>query len=152
MEDFRLNNKARFGHFYDVTDKEEQILFHRCSLRVEAYIKAHVYNQEDVYNLRQEVLLKVVEGLNKSYHEKGRFFQWVMTITINMVNDYYRRKKNAPNMVTLDNENMLSCAGEYSLRKRRALWKFERIWQYGKCFSYLLCLKENCFRIFFSLV
>ena len=38
MEDFRLNNKTRFGHFYDVTDKEEQILFHRCSLRVEAYI------------------------------------------------------------------------------------------------------------------
>lgn len=74
MEDFRLNNKTRFGHFYDVTDKEEQILFHRCSLRVEAYIKAHVYNLEDVYNLRQEVLLKVVEGLNKSYHEKGRFF------------------------------------------------------------------------------
>ena len=143
MEDFRLNNKTRFGHFYDVTDKEEQILFHRCSLRVEAYIKAHVYNQEDVYNLRQEVLLKVVEGLNKSYHEKGRFFQWVMTITINMVNDYYRRKKNAPNMVTLDNENMLACAGEYSLRKRRALWEFERIYMAVREVLQLLTLFER---------
>lgn len=74
MEDFRLNNKTRFGHFYDVTDKEEQILFHRCSLRVEAYIKAHVYNQEDVYNLRQEVLLKVVEGLTSHTMKKGVFF------------------------------------------------------------------------------
>lgn len=124
-----FNDKTRFGQFYDATDKEEQILFHRCSLRVEAYIKLHVQNQEDVYNLRQEVLLRVVEGLNKSYHEKGRFFQWVMTITINVVNDYYRRKKNAPNMVTIDNENMLACSGGYSsLKKRRVLWRLERIY------------------------
>ena len=54
-----FNDKTRFGQFYDATDKEEQILFHRCSLRVEAYIKLHVQNQEDVYNLRQEVLLRV---------------------------------------------------------------------------------------------
>ncbi len=128
MKDFHLSNKARFGHFYDVTDKEEQILFHRCSLMVEGYIRTRVHNQEDVCNLRQEVLLKVVEGLNKSYHERGRFFQWVMTITINMVNDFYRRKKNAPNMVTLDNEAVLAYSGEYSLRKARILWKFEHMY------------------------
>lgn len=129
MKKLYFSNKTRFRHLYDETDKEEQILFHRCSLMVEAYIKAHVQNQEDVYNLRQEVLLRVVEGLNKSYHEKGRFFQWVMTIAINMVNDYYRRKKNAPNMVTLDNEAVLACSGEYSLlKRRRVLWKLERIY------------------------
>lgn len=71
MEDFRFNGKTRFGHFYDVTDKEEQILFHRCSLRVEAYIKAHVYNQEDVYNLRQEVLLQDIFFLGLSFREAG---------------------------------------------------------------------------------
>ena len=85
MEKLYPSNKVRFRHLYDKTDKEEQILFYRCSLMVETYIKIHVRNQEDVYNLRQEVLLKVVEGLDKSYHERGRFFQWAMTITINMV-------------------------------------------------------------------
>lgn len=84
MEKLYPSNKVRFRHLYDKTDKEEQILFYRCSLMVETYIKIHVRNQEDVYNLRQEVLLKVVEGLDKSYHERGRFFQWAMTITINM--------------------------------------------------------------------
>lgn len=108
MEKLYPSNKVRFRHLYDKTDKEEQILFYRCSLMVETYIKIHVRNQEDVYNLRQEVLLKVVEGLDKSYHERGRFFQWAMTITINMVNDYYRRKKNAPTMVALDNEAVVA--------------------------------------------
>lgn len=79
MEKLYPSNKVRFRHLYDKTDKEEQILFYRCSLMVETYIKIHVRNQEDVYNLRQEVLLKVVEGLDKSYHERGRFFQWAMT-------------------------------------------------------------------------
>lgn len=46
-------------------------------------------------------------------------------------------------MVTLDNENMLSCAGEYSLRKRRALWKFERIYMAVREVLQLLTLFER---------
>ena len=68
MEDFRLNNKTRFGHFYDVTDKEEQILFHRCSLRVEAYIKAHVYNQSG----------RCLQFTPGSIAESGRRFEQVI--------------------------------------------------------------------------
>lgn len=128
MEKLYPSNKVRFRHLYDKTDKEEQILFYRCSLMVETYIKIHVRNQEDVYNLRQEVLLKVVEGLDKSYHERGRFFQWAMTITINMVNDYYRRKKNAPTMVALDNEAIVAHTAGYSSLKIKFLLKFERVY------------------------
>ena len=50
MEKLYPSNKVRFRHLYDKTDKEEQILFYRCSLMVETYIKIHVRNQEDVYN------------------------------------------------------------------------------------------------------
>lgn len=75
-----------------------------------------------------EVLLKVVEGLDKSYHERGRFFQWAMTITINMVNDYYRRKKNAPTMVALDNEAVVAHTAGYSSLKIKFLLKFERVY------------------------
>ena len=128
MEKLYPSNKVRFRHLYDKTDKEEQILFYRCSLMVETYIKIHVRNQEDVYNLRQEVLLKVVEGLDKSYHERGRFFQWAMTITINMVNDYYRRKKNAPTMVALDDEAVAAHTAECPSRKLKFLLKFERVY------------------------
>lgn len=39
MEKLYPSNKVRFRHLYDKTDKEEQILFYRCSLMVETYIK-----------------------------------------------------------------------------------------------------------------
>ncbi len=41
MEKLYPSNKVRFRHLYDKTDKEEQILFYRCSLMVETYIKIH---------------------------------------------------------------------------------------------------------------
>lgn len=135
MEKLYPSNKVRFRHLYDKTDKEEQILFYRCSLMVETYIKIHVRNQEDVYNLRQEVLLKVVEGLDKSYHERGRFFQWAMTITINMVNDYYRRKKNAPTMVALDNEAVVAHTAGYSSLKNRHKAQRKAKFYINKCRS-----------------
>ena len=37
MEKLYPSNKVRFRHLYDKTDKEEQILFYRCSLMVETY-------------------------------------------------------------------------------------------------------------------
>ena len=102
MGKIRLTDRPKFAYRNEESDSEEYILYHRCSLMVEKYIKMHVHNIEDVYNLRQEVLLKVLEGLDKSYYEQGHFFQWVMTIAVNMVNDYYRRKKNAPVLVALE--------------------------------------------------
>ena len=128
MGKIRLTDRPKFAYRNEESDSEEYILYHRCSLMVEKYIKMHVHNIEDVYNLRQEVLLKVVEGLDKSYHERGRFFQWAMTITINMVNDYYRRKKNAPTMVALDNEAVVAHTAGYPSLKIKLLLKFERVY------------------------
>lgn len=82
-----------------------------------------------MYNLRQEVLLKVLEGLDKSYYEQGHFFQWVMTIAVNMVNDYYRRKKNAPVLVALeDNVAQVFVSEKTFYRKEKQLLKCERIY------------------------
>ena len=41
--------------------------------------------------LRQEVLLRVLNGVRTTYRETGRLLPWVMTITVNVVNDYYRQ-------------------------------------------------------------
>jgi len=51
-----------------------------------------------------------------------------MTITINMVNDYYRRKKNAPTMVALDDEAVVAHTAGCPSRKIKFLLKFERVY------------------------
>ena len=129
MGKIRLTDRPKFAYRNEESDSEEYILYHRCSLMVEKYIKMHVHNIEDVYNLRQEVLLKVLEGLDKSYYEQGHFFQWVMTIAVNMVNDYYRRKKNAPVLVALeDNVAQVFVSEKTFYRREKQLLKCERIY------------------------
>ena len=71
MGKIRLTDRPKFAYRNEESDSEEYILYHRCSLMVEKYIKMHVHNIEDVYNLRQEVLLKVLEGLDKSYYARA---------------------------------------------------------------------------------
>ena len=56
------------------------LFFQRYSVLVERYIRAHVRDVEDVYNLRQEVLLRVLNGVRTTYRETGRLLPWVMTI------------------------------------------------------------------------
>lgn len=68
-----------------------ELFFQRYSVLVERYIRAHVRDVEDVYNLRQEVLLRVLNGVRTTYRETGRLLPWVMTIMVNVVNDYYRQ-------------------------------------------------------------
>lgn len=45
-----------------------------------------------------------------------------------MVNDYYRRKKNAPTMVALDNEAVVAHTAGYPSLKIKLLLKFERVY------------------------
>ena len=54
MGKIRLTDRPKFAYRNEESDSEEYILYHRCSLMVEKYIKMHVHNIEDVYNLRQE--------------------------------------------------------------------------------------------------
>lgn len=95
-------------------EREENILFHRCSLMVEAYISSHVRNVDDAHNLRQEVLLRVLEGLRASYHEKGSFIPWVLAITMNVVRDYYRKKQREPRMIPFNGQFMVVSFREQS--------------------------------------
>ena len=52
-----------------------------------------------------------------------------MTIAVNMVNDYYRRKKNAPVLVALeDNVAQVFVSEKTFYRKEKQLLKCERIY------------------------
>lgn len=73
MEKLYPSNKVRFRHLYDKTDKEEQILFYRCSLMVETYIKIHVRNQEDVYNYNPQIQISAESETKRSiFREKDK--------------------------------------------------------------------------------
>lgn len=44
MGKIRLTDRPKFAYRNEESDSEEYILYHRCSLMVEKYIKMHVHN------------------------------------------------------------------------------------------------------------
>lgn len=78
-------------------ERRRNILFRQCMHIVETYVSSHVRNLDEVSNLRQEALLRICEALSLShYDERGHFESWVLTVTMNVVRDYYRRKQKCP--------------------------------------------------------
>lgn len=88
----------------ELNEEEKKKLFQKCILMVDMYVKSHIHNLDDAHNLRQEILLKALEAYDKSYHERGRFKAWVMTIAMNMVRDYYRKKQRGPYIILIGYE------------------------------------------------
>lgn len=110
-----------------------ELLFRKYSLLVERYIRAHVRDSEDVYNLRQEVLLKVLNGIRTTYRETGRSLPWVMTITVNVVNDYYRQRVKESEIILDEFPSSLmlsedfSAEWDYLMRHERAYKILEQV-------------------------
>lgn len=102
---------------------------------VERYIRAHVRDVDDIYNLRQDVMLRILNGLRTSYHETGRLLPWVMTIAVNVVNDYYRHRSKEPELVldelspSLLSSEELSDDLDHFMRYERAYTSLERIYK-----------------------
>lgn len=86
-------------------ERRRKILFRQCMHIVETYVSSHVRNPDDVANLQQEALLRICEAFSLShYHERGHFESWALTVTMNVVRDFYRRKQRSPIMVSSDKD------------------------------------------------
>lgn len=63
MGKIRLTDRPKFAYRNEESDSEEYILYHRCSLMVEKYIKMHVHNIEDVYNPTSGSIVESIGGI-----------------------------------------------------------------------------------------
>lgn len=106
-------------------DEKKKVLFQKCIVMVDAYVNSHIHNEDDAHNVRQDILLKALEAFDKSYHEEGRFTAWVLTIAINMVHDYYRRKQRGPQVIFLNDEPFSKRVLSHGRRSLRFLMMYE---------------------------
>lgn len=95
--------------------RRRKMLFRQCMHIVETYVSSHVRNPDDVSNLQQEALLRICEALSLShYDERGHFVSWALTVTMNVVRDYYRRKQRCPIIIPSDKELIILIETEES--------------------------------------
>ena len=72
-----------------------EVLVQRHYQNIFAYCFRRTGNRQDAEDLTQEVFLKVIKAIYK-YHYTGKFSNFLFTIAVNCVNDFYRRKLSNP--------------------------------------------------------
>lgn len=60
---------------------------------VYGFVYRKIGNYHQSYDITQEVFIKVMKSI-KRYKHKKNFVNWLLKITVNHCNDYYRRNKN----------------------------------------------------------
>ncbi len=80
-----------------------EILIKRYQQKIFSYILMVVRDKEIAEDLFQDTFIKVINTLRLgNYREEGKFNQWIMRITRNLIIDYFRKNQK---MSFVDNNN-----------------------------------------------
>ena len=75
--------------------------------RIFGFIISKVKNKEVAEDIFQETFIKVINKIKKrKYNEQGKFIVWVMTITHNLIMDYFRKQKKRKFFKSTDDFNV----------------------------------------------
>jgi RNA polymerase sigma-70 factor (ECF subfamily) len=95
-----LSDQELIRSYLSGNEKSFELLLNRNKGRIFGYIMSKVRNESLANDIFQDVFIKVVRTLkNGSYNEEGKFLPWVLTISHNMVVDYFR-KSNKMKMIS----------------------------------------------------
>lgn len=112
MEFDQMTDQELIRVFVAGEEKGFATLLGRYQAKIYTSIFLLVKDQDLANDLFQETFIKVIQTLRKMhYHEEGKFLPWVMRIAHNMVIDYFRKEKKAPNMVSLDAQERMEEMG-----------------------------------------
>lgn len=119
------DSSEEFSEESNEGERRRKILFRQCMHIVETYVSSHVRNPDDASNLRQEALLRICEALSLShYDERGQFGGWVLTVTMNVVRDYYRRKQKGPIITPFEKDLKIAVGAEESQSRNPFLLEY----------------------------
>ena len=107
-----MTTSAKYAHasdeqlvsFYIAGEEEAlEMLISRYHHKVFSYILTVVHDKDLAEDLFQDTFIKVIHTLRAgNYREEGKFNQWIMRITRNLIIDYFRKNQK---MAFVDNNN-----------------------------------------------
>jgi len=92
--------------------------------RIFGFIMSKVKNKEIAEDIFQETFIKVINNIKKGkYNEQGKFIVWVMTITHNLIMDYFRKQKKRKFFKSTDDFNVFDFINNGELNVEQKLIK-----------------------------
>jgi len=100
------------------------VLIDKYRSRIFGFIISKVKNKEVAEDIFQDAFIKVINTIKKGkYNEQGKFIVWVMTITHNLIMDYFRKQKKMRFLKPTDNFNVFDVLNNGELNVEQKLVK-----------------------------
>lgn len=97
MNSAALSDKELIARYLEGNEAALERLILRHQQKVYAYILMIVKDKQLADDIFQDAFIKVINTVKSgAYKEEGKFIQWVMRISHNLVIDYFRKSKRIP--------------------------------------------------------
>ncbi|PKP52814.1 MAG: RNA polymerase subunit sigma-24 [Bacteroidetes bacterium HGW-Bacteroidetes-1] len=97
MNAIEISDKELVESYLNGNQSSFEVLINRHQARVYSYILMLVKDRQLADDIFQDAFIKVIRTLKSgSYNEEGKFIQWVMRISHNLVIDHFRKSKRLP--------------------------------------------------------
>lgn len=92
-----VSDQELIGNYLAGNENSLEVLINRHKQKVFSYILLVVKDKNLADDIFQDAFIKVINTLRSGiYKEEGKFIQWVMRISHNLIIDHYRKSKRLP--------------------------------------------------------
>jgi len=103
----KLDDKEVLRSYINGDESALNFLIEKYRPRIFGFIISKVKNKEVAEDIFQDAFIKIINTIKKGkYNEQGKFIVWVMTITHNLIMDYFRKNKKRRFLKSTDDFNV----------------------------------------------
>lgn len=120
----KIDDREVLRSYIDGNESALNLLINKYRSRIFGFIISKVKNNEVAEDIFQDAFIKVINTIKKGkYNEQGKFIVWVMTITHNLIMDYFRKQKKRKFLKSTDDFNIFDILNNGELNIEQKLVK-----------------------------
>lgn len=124
----KLSDREIISLYINGKESALNIIINRHRSRIFGYILSKVRDKDTAEDIFQDVFIKIINSLKKGkYNEEGKFIVWAMTITHNLIMDFFRKKKKNRFLKPTDEFDIFDIISDHSLNSEESLIKSQVI-------------------------
>lgn len=124
----KLSDREIISLYINGKESALNIIINRHRSRIFGYILSKVRDKDTAEDIFQDVFIKIINSVKKGkYNEEGKFIVWAMTITHNLIMDFFRKKKKNRFLKPTDEFDIFDVISDQSLNSEESLIKSQVI-------------------------
>ena len=136
----KLDDREVLCSYINGNESALNFLIDKYRPRIFGFIISKVKNKEVAEDIFQDAFIKIINTIKRGkYNEQGKFIVWVMTITHNLIMDYFRKQKKRRFLKSTDDFNIFDIINNGDLTIEQKLVKEQMFVQLRSLIKDLPC-------------